>query len=84
MRFLLTDLANGKATLPPGRYNVRMMHDPPLNRQVTSVAWERHRGGRWLFVRWIPEPRDDGGRDCGYSGYSEDHDRLAEFALTPA
>lgn len=25
----------------------------------------------WIYLHWKPEPRTDGGRDCGYSGWEE-------------
>lgn len=56
------------AQLKPGM--TYMTHYGP--RVVTRVFQETEAGRRWLKWTWKPQPRKDGGMDCGYGGVLAD------------
>lgn len=67
------DVSGVRGDVRGGRYEEM----EPLVRTLTKVERRPVKKygvkSRWIYVHWTPEPRSDGGIDCGYSGWEESY-----------
>ena len=87
-KYNLCDIADGKIPIPSEKCDVYGgRYDEKLVRRIIRVEWVIKKNGRdgekyrWLMLTYEPETDENGKTDCGYSGFREDLEGIAELCL---